>query len=160
MDGIEQRNWGKAIAQHQHQEWKTTLYRRSNDIWKFTGPSLKRYEWGVMEKDIAWHDYKKKRPNAKAWGCLTQANLLGPSHVHRGEIDEWIRRRSWDTCASQLRRYRADNDIWYHRIRERVGTSWKHRRSRIGYAIEADEGREPLGLISGGGVETRVLRDI
>ena len=65
----------KAISQHRHQEWETSMYRRVNDIKNDTMPDLEKYECEMMEKDGTRREYKKMS-DGKAFGCLAQWNLL------------------------------------------------------------------------------------
>ena len=65
--GDEQRRRRTAISQHQHQEWRTTMYRRANDVSRATREALQKYEWCAMEKDITWPEYMEST-NVQARG--------------------------------------------------------------------------------------------
>ena len=72
----------RATPQHRHQEWKSTLYRRANDIDKDTTPALKKYEWGMEAKKTPWRGYKKME-NGTARNSLLGANLID-KRMYRG----------------------------------------------------------------------------
>ena len=96
--------WNKrgAITQNQHQEWKTKLYRRVNDISKDTWPALMMYACYMVEKEITWKEYKKM-DNSRSRSCLVPPNLLESPNVSRWEIDDAVRRYKWDASEEQLR---------------------------------------------------------
>ena len=61
MHGDGPRHRRKAISQLQHLGWKTTMYRRANDIRKVATPSLKKYEWCVVEKALHGQNIRRWR---------------------------------------------------------------------------------------------------
>ena len=51
----------KAARQHQNQVWKTTMYRRVNDVSKTARPALKRYECMLVGEDATLPEYRRKQ---------------------------------------------------------------------------------------------------
>lgn len=70
----------KAIRHHRNLDWETTTHRSVNDVSKMMRPSLKRYEWALIEKDATCPDYEKKT-HAQESGYLIQEELLDPLHI-------------------------------------------------------------------------------
>ena len=72
----------KARRNHQNQEWGTSMYRSVNDARAAAMSPLERYEWMAIEKATC-HEYNEKT-HVQEWGCLMQADLLGPMSNPRG----------------------------------------------------------------------------
>ena len=81
-----------AIRKHRTQEWGTAIYRIVNDVGKTARHALEMYESTMVEQSATWPEYKEKT-NAQSWGCLMQAELLGPLNNSRDKIGNRVRER-------------------------------------------------------------------
>ena len=50
----------ETIRKHQNRDWETTTHRNMDGFRRRTWPALQRYEWMLIDNDVAWPDYKSK----------------------------------------------------------------------------------------------------
>ena len=66
------------------------MYRRTNDIDRETRQALGKYDWGLIDGEISWRDYRKA-DNSTARNCALGGTYWRREMFPEKETDESIR---------------------------------------------------------------------